>query len=66
MWKEIQTNPTYEISDEGMVRNKRTKKLIKGIPDKDGYLRVHLYHPTKNYYVHRLVAQAFLDSPKEN
>ena len=65
-WRTINTNLGYEISDEGQVRNKKTGKILKGIPDKDGYLRVHLYNPIKNFYVHRLVAQAFLDSPKEN
>lgn len=65
-WRTINTNLGYEISDEGQVRNKKTGKILKGVPDKDGYLRVHLYNPIKNFYVHRLVAQAFLDSPKEN
>ena len=66
IWKTISTNPNYEVSDEGNIRNKKTKKILKGIPDKDGYLKVHLYCPTKNYYVHRLVALAFLEAPKEN
>lgn len=66
MWKTINTNPDYEVSEDGQVRNKKTKFILKGIEDKDGYLRVHLYNPTKNHYVHRLVALAFLGEPKEN
>lgn len=65
MWKTIENFEKYEVSDTGYVRNKRTGRVLKNRPDKDGYSRVELYdtekkgHPKK---IHRLVAQAFLDS----
>lgn len=42
---------------------------MKGSPDKDGYLRVHLTAANgkiKMEKVHRLVALAFIDNPKPN
>ena len=65
-WRTINTNLGYEVSDEGQIRNKKTGRILKGVPDKDDYLRILLYNPIKNFYIHRLVAQAFLEEPKEN
>lgn len=71
-WKEI--NHIYQISDTGLVRRKervcvdslgRHKKipelLLQPRPTKTGYLRVQINY--KDYYIHRLVAQAFIPNP---
>ena len=60
VWKTIEDFPSYEVSNLGRVRNKKTSKLLTLIPDKDGYLRVHLNNDKNVKRVHRLVAQAFI------
>ena len=64
----IKTNPGYEISNHGRVRNRTTGKLMKPthhcrFMDKVVYLRVELKNPRKKYLVHRLVAMEFLENP---
>lgn len=61
-YKEI---PGYEgiyfIDSLGNVMNKN--KLLKPFKDKDGYLKVRLYkNGYKNYFIHRLVAIAFISN----
>jgi hypothetical protein len=62
-WKSIQTEANYEVSSSGQIRNIKTKKLIKTAVTGHGYLAVKLRET--NYYVHRLVAMAFLENPDE-
>lgn len=67
IWKTISLTPFYEVSNDGMVRNKSTKQILKGGYDKDGYRHVCLRlgldkHKTPS--VHRLVASAFIPNPK--
>lgn len=67
---------SYIVSDEGIVMrtsysdvaNKSKNKLpfeIKQREDKDGYLKCALSKngKTKYYFVHRLLAEAFIDNP---
>lgn len=67
MWKEIKDFSNYEISDEGEVRNKTTKQVLKGRLSKSGYLQVSIKNnDTKkftNQYIHRLVALHYIDNP---
>lgn len=52
----------YEVSNEGLVRNARTLRVLKPKTAGAGYQQVCL--EAGNYrYVHRLVAQAFLANP---
>lgn len=55
----------YEVSNHGNVRNTKTGRLLKDT-DHKGYRCVTLSNDTKRLYVtiHRLVAMAFLDNPK--
>jgi hypothetical protein len=53
--------PDYEISDMGRLRNTKTQRILLGGNTK-GYKSLRLKgHPV--YYLHRLVAIAFLDKP---
>lgn len=48
------------------VTNSRRKRVLKPFINNCGYLRVNLYDTygqAKKHYVHRLVAQTFLDNP---
>lgn len=64
MWKVIENASNYEVSDDGEVRNRTTKHVLKGRPTKTGYLQVSIrYDEKKNFinrYIHRLVAEAYL------
>lgn len=59
VWKTIPFEPNYEVSTTGLVRNKKTQKVLALLNrDKvDHYLRVHLSR--KKYLVHRLVMLTF-------
>lgn len=63
-YKQIPTFPNYEIDEHGIVRNKKTKKILKQHVDKDGYYRVMLVgNKPVNKPVHRLVAEVFIPNP---
>ena len=60
-WRDIKGyEGLYQVSNLGRVRSER--KILKGTPDKDGYLRVALCkNGTRKYFgIHRLVAIAFI------
>lgn len=63
IWKDIDGFPNYEVSNHGQIRNKTTNHILSPIPDKDGYLRVHLNTDKTVKRVHRLVAEAFILNP---
>lgn len=48
----------YTIDEDGFVFNEVTHRTLKGSLDKDGYIRVQIYHPDgqrKKYGLHRLL-----------
>ena len=61
-WSVIQSNNNYSVSTYGNVMNIKTKKILKPILCKNGYLMVNL-NPIK--YIHRLVAECFINSNLE-
>ena len=73
IWKTIEDNPNYEVSNMGNVRSVdrfvncnggvafRKGKTLKKYLSKRGYYVVNL--PMKQYKVHRLVAEAFIPNP---
>jgi hypothetical protein len=60
IWKEIDINNKYEISNNGRVRNKLTKCLLKQ-RCYNGYMSVCIGH-LKKYPIHILVANAFIEN----
>ena len=68
IWKNIEGyEGLYQVSNEGMIKslgnNKtRKEKILKPVENKDGYLYVKLCKNCeyKNYFIHRLVADAFI------
>lgn len=63
MFKEIPNFSNYLINEKGVVLNKRTKKRLSQNDNGSGYLQVQ-FADGKNRYVHRLVAQTFLENPQ--
>ena len=82
VWRDIEGyEGLYQVSSEGRIKSlKRTiikkdgrkqtvkERILKGTPDKDGYLKIGLYCGTvkqKWFQVHRLVGEAFIQNPDE-
>jgi len=55
----------YVVSSEGKVFNMLTLKEVKGWANNDGYIRIDLCvgRIRRTCYIHRLVANAFLENP---
>ena len=69
-WRDIEGyEGLYQVSNLGRVKSlnfNHTKKerVLKGNPDKDGYLRVTLFkNGRKTYRIHQLVALVFIPNP---
>lgn len=61
-WRKI-LNDQYEVSDDGRIRNAKTKREIKQFVGKDGYLRTQVAGKTR--LTHRLIGSAFLPKDPE-
>ena len=64
IWKDIEgLEGLYQVSTKGRVRSLRGKniKILKQSSTTSGYLFIRLFY--KTYYVHRLVANAFIPNP---
>ena len=65
IWKDIPDYSNYEVSNRGLVRNKKTGRVLKQFFNTPGvYFQVDLSKngKAKKHLVHRLVAQAFLSN----
>ena len=63
MWKKLGDN--YIISDEGIIKNIATDRIINPWLNNNGYryVTLNLEGTRKNYRVHRLVAEKFIPNP---
>ena len=57
MWKSI--SDKYEASEEGHIRNKKTKHVLREFKGRDGYLRTQF--DGKSQTIHRVIARAFVN-----
>jgi hypothetical protein len=66
MWKKI--SDEYDVSIDGKIRNSKTNRILKQYRDKGGYqtLGLRINNVRKKYYVHRLVAEAFIPNYSKN
>ena len=64
-WRSVSGNANYQVSNIGRVRNVLTEKILKPRIGGNCYLIVALYkdNTRANSYIHRLVAQEFIDNP---
>lgn len=56
----------YEIDDQGNVYSLRSNQIVKPFVNTGGYLKIGLYDKNrkrKGFYIHRLVAGAFIPNP---
>lgn len=70
-WRDVDGyDGAYQVSDLGRVRSQKSGewKVMKAINDNRGYLQVQLSKDgkKKNFFVHRLVAQAFIENDDDN
>ena len=69
IWKTIKYATNYEISSLGNIRNKKTNRLLtinyERLKKDNKRARPGLSHngKIKGYYLHRIVAEHFLDNP---
>ena len=65
IWRKIEGHYTCSVSTHGRVRNDITGKILKQNDNGKGYMYVRFIEDKKlyKYYVHRLVAQAFIPNP---
>ena len=69
-WKKIHYAPNYEVSNLGNVKNIKKNKLIninyQRLKKTNTRARVGLSHngKAKGYYLHRVVAECFIDNPE--
>ncbi len=66
-YKVIKEFPKYEISEDGHVRNIKTKTTKYVILNKQGYYQIQFKKGGKTFCrkIHRLVAECFLEEPSE-
>lgn len=62
-WAIVKGHPRYEVSDHGRVYSTKTNKLLTQRKNNMGYLRVTI--DKKQHFVHRLVANAFVEGSGE-
>ena len=63
LWKQIPGyGGKYSVSSAGGVKNTKSGRSLRQWSDRSGYMRVALFHEGhgKQFYVHRLVATAFI------
>lgn len=64
IWKVIEGYENYEVSSCGNVRSLITGKILKQrFQGNYKFVTLYRYGLCKHFYIHRLVAQAFLDNP---
>lgn len=67
IWKEIDGyEGLYSVSSHGQVFSHISRRCLKPLTTRTGYLRVHLVKDRmiKSMAIHRLVAQAFIPNPE--
>lgn len=65
IWKDIEGYPNYQISNYGRVYSRNRGKMLSLGRHAQGYLLVQLHKQGVgvHFYVHRLVARAFINNP---
>lgn len=64
-WKRIDEFEDYEVCDVGLVRSKKTNRILKSTPHSEGYPVYRLFIDGKCHWklLHRILAEAFIPNP---
>lgn len=65
-WKEIPEYSRYEASNNGKIRNKKTKQILKSSKRDSGYKEISIYNDDnikKSKKVHTFIALTFIPNP---
>lgn len=67
VWKPLRNFPKYDVSSAGRIRNIRTQRIQKLVPNEKGYLKVGLYKDKKRHSIKasRVIADTFLGEHPE-
>lgn len=69
IWKEFPYKgfPKYKVSNYGRVFSEKSGDVLKLVTHHKGYLKTQIYYmgKTKGFFVHRLVALAFIENPND-
>lgn len=60
-YKEVPFATQYLCSNFGNIKSKRYNKPLKGFLSNCGYVRVQIGSPNNKHYVHRIVAETFIE-----
>lgn len=65
IWKVMKEHNGYEVSNYGKIKNIKTGRILKTTINYKGYERFIIYidKKPKCFYIHRVVANNFLDNP---
>lgn len=66
-YTELKQYDKYYIFEDGTIKDKKTGKIKKMALSTKGYVRAEFqfFKGRKRYYLHRLVAQHFIDNPND-
>lgn len=66
LWKVIPDYPKYKCSSNGRIKSEYSNKCLKTFDNGKGYRKLYLKNEAgkKSFYVHRLVAELFVDNPE--
>ena len=64
-WKEIKGFPGYRVNEVGLVYSDRSRRVLVGTVNGEGYRCINLQKKNKSYQklLHRILAEAFLPNP---
>ena len=67
LFRRIDGYDNYHVSNKGNVKDNKTNNIMKQSTHQDGYKQLNLKNNEKwkKFYIHRLVAKAFLENPDE-
>lgn len=62
-WKKIKNKENYSVNEKGQIKNDKTNRILKPHKGTSGYYQIMLGRKTSPLYVHRLVAETFIENP---